>query len=432
MLEKQFRAARRAFLLGVIIAAPYFLASVAPFPYRDLLGFSLLTLMLIALTLVFLPIRRNREQALEVPVERHDEADTVFARIGLRPGTEPYKTYYARRPELEQFDDMIRRKWGLHAPRGGSFHHPRDAASNEGMFHVTTALCNAVDGPVRPKRIELSPHEATRYLKQWGAYLGAHSIGIARLHEYAVYAPRSAHNTSALEEEKAAPQLHAYVIVLTVEMDHDLTAAAPRAPATMESTREYVKAAVIAVQIAAFIRNLGYPARAHIFRNNQVLLPLVARDAGLGEVGRMGLLMTPDLGPRVRIAAVTTDLPLVVDAPQQFGALSFCERCSKCADSCPASAIPRGAQDSHEGAKRWKIDHHACIQYWVRSGGYCGRCVAVCPYSHPNTLPHRIMRRVVRQSATAQILALALDDFLYGTKPTPAAAPPWLSEKNAP
>ena len=45
------------------------------------------------------------------------------------------------------------------------------------------------------------------------------------------------------------------------------------------------------------IRRLGYPARAHIDGNYRVIAPLVARDAGLGEIGRMGLLMTPRSRP---------------------------------------------------------------------------------------------------------------------------------------
>jgi len=87
----------------------------------------------------------------------------------------------------------------------------------------------------------------------------------------------------------------------------------PLAPIIMESSQKYLDSGSIAVQLAAFIRNLGYPALAHIDGNYQVVCPLVARDAGLGDIGRMGLLMTPKLGPRVRIGVVTTDLPLLVD-----------------------------------------------------------------------------------------------------------------------
>ncbi len=77
----------------------------------------------------------------------------------------------------------------------------------------------------------------------------------------------------------------------------------------MESAHQYVEAARTAIQLAAFIRNLGYDARAHIDGNYQVIAPLVARDAGLGEIGRMSLLITPKHGPRVRLAVVTTNMP---------------------------------------------------------------------------------------------------------------------------
>ena len=63
-----------------------------------------------------------------------------------------------------------------------------------------------------------------------------------------------------------------------------------------------------------------------------MIAPLVARDAGLGEIGRMGLLMTPRLGPRVRLGVVTTDLPLAPnEAGDDLSVLDFCTRCKKCA-----------------------------------------------------------------------------------------------------
>lgn len=102
--------------------------------------------------------------------------------------------------------------------------------------------------------------------------------------------------------------------------------------------------------MATFIRNLGYEARAHIDGNYEVVCPLVARDAGLGELGRMGLLMTPRLGPRVRISVVTTNLPLVTDEPlNDYSVTDFCTICKKCADACPSQAISFAPQE--------EIDH---------------------------------------------------------------------------
>lgn len=59
--------------------------------------------------------------------------------------------------------------------------------------------------------------------------------------------------------------------------------------------------------MSAFLNKPGFNSRAHIDGDYELICPLVARDAGLGEIGRMGLLMTPRLGPRVRIAVVTTE-----------------------------------------------------------------------------------------------------------------------------
>jgi ferredoxin len=95
----------------------------------------------------------------------------------------------------------------------------------------------------------------------------------------------------------------------------------------------------------------------------------VARDAGLGEIGRMGLLMTPQLGPRVRIGAVTTDLPLEITPPEDdLSVLDFCTICSKCADNCPVGAIPHGDREPIDGGLRWAIDSDTCFRYWNALG----------------------------------------------------------------
>jgi epoxyqueuosine reductase QueG len=59
------------------------------------------------------------------------------------------------------------------------------------------------------------------------------------------------------------------------------------------------------------------------------LLVPAAVDAGLGEMGLFGYLITKELGPRVRIFAVTTDLPLVVDHPMDIGVEDFCRFCKE-------------------------------------------------------------------------------------------------------
>jgi reductive dehalogenase len=222
---------------------------------------------------------------------------------------------------------------------------------------------------------------------------------------------------------------HRYAIALTVEMDPLMIRRGPAAAEAMEVSKQYLVAATVALQLAVFIRSLGYPARAHIDGNYQVICPLVARDAGLGEIGRMGLLMTPREGPRVRISVVTTDLPLVPDPVRPDPALvDFCRRCRKCAENCPSHSIPFEDRQLIGGAKRWQINSESCFHYWNVVGTDCGRCIAVCPYSHPHNLAHGAVRWAVRRSRGARWLALKMDDFFYGRRPVALALPGWLGE----
>jgi epoxyqueuosine reductase QueG len=79
-------------------------------------------------------------------------------------------------------------------------------------------------------------------------------------------------------------------------------------------------------------------------------------DAGLGELGRFGYLITRKFGPRVRLAAVTTDLPLIADKPADIGVEDFCRDCKKCALCCPSNSIAMDDKIEVNGTLRWKLD----------------------------------------------------------------------------
>jgi epoxyqueuosine reductase QueG len=162
--------------------------------------------------------------------------------------------------------------------------------------------------------------------------------------------------------------------------------------------------------------------------NYRVICPLVARDAGLGEIGRMGLLMTPTLGPRVRIAVVTTDLELIPDADVPDGSvIDFCKLCGKCAENCPPKAISFADRVEIDGALRWQIDSDLCFRYWNATGTDCGRCMTVCPYSHPDSFYHNLIRWGNKRSGAFRHSALWLDDLFYGKQPARKVPPKWIS-----
>ena len=210
---------------------------------------------------------------------------------------------------------------------------------------------------------------------------------------------------------------HSYAIAVAVPMAHRMVRHAPGAPTTTETAFEYLEVGKIALVLARYINLLGYAARAHVDGNYRVLCVPIAAAAGLGELGRLGLLITPDLGPRVRLAVVTTDLPLAADAPVAFGVQDFCSFCLKCAEVCPSGSIDKGSPREHRGALKWRSEQDACYRYWRTAGSDCNLCVRVCPYAHPRGAAHDLVRWLTRRNHLARRVVLWADDLAYGRRP---------------
>ncbi len=423
--EKEPRAAGLFVTGSIILPLIFLLPLVFENSFLNYFLLFLLTAGVITVMVMMLPIGNNKNWKQPVPVKRIDERDTMFSRNELIPGTNDYHDYYASHPEKEKSDSIFRSKPGLLA-KGSTQYNPVYFASADASFDTVAEFKKAVDGPVAKEQVTVIPKEITSYLKSWSRKLGAVESGVTELQDYHLY------STGGRAERRNIPleKRHQFAFAFTVEMDREMMTTAPGSTVIMESAQQYLEAGRIAMQVAFFIRKLGYEARAHIDGNYEVVCPLVARDAGLGELGRMGLLMTPNLGPRVRIGVVTTNMPLVVDKPlHDYSFIDFCIQCKKCADVCPSKAISFEDVQEVDGVKRWQINQELCFNYWSIIGTDCGRCVAVCPYSHPDNALHNFVRASIRQSALFRKAALKLDDFIYGRKPKQHKRPDWVKLK---
>jgi len=408
--EQEIRAIWRVGCAGVLLTL-FFVAAAKTGLWLSL---PLVVLTFCTGMILWLPWRQRKETP-SIPVRCIDERDTIFSRSHLEPGSERFDSYYAANPEKRSLDDGFRAKPGLLKP-GSRYFDPHLFAAAEASFSAVAALHSLAEGTPHSQQKSTDALQITALIKQWGLKLGARGVGITGLQDYHLYTHLGRNEPYGQEIVRE----HEYAIAVTVEMSRQMLDHAPYAPAVMESAQQYFNAGAIAVQLALFIRNLGYPARAHIDGNYQVICPLVARDAGLGEIGRMGLLMTPGLGPRVRLAVVTTNLPLICDAPGfDDTVLDFCRRCEKCATVCPSQAIPYGDCSEKNGVRRWQIDSEACYTYWCSIGTDCGRCVRICPYAHADNGLHNLVRAGVRRSPVARALAVWGDDWLYGKNPKP-------------
>jgi ferredoxin len=224
--------------------------------------------------------------------------------------------------------------------------------------------------------------EMAENVKRAALFIGADLVGITKLNEKWLY-----ENMRYTLEPVEIPQKMKYAIVMAVEMDALGIATSPTCAASSATGLGYSRMAFVASTVAEFIRNLGYEA---IPAGNDVGLSVpIAIDAGLGELGRHGMLITPEYGPRVRLCKVYTDLPLEVDHPVEFGVKEFCMGCRLCADACQVDAISRERNPNWEttcissspGAKKWYIDGEKCYLFWLENGTDCSNCVSVCPFN---------------------------------------------------
>ena len=421
-------AARRSLLLAVSL--PAFLLTVAwvPFPWAEAVGRVVLAVAMVGGLALLSPTGTPRGFVRAVPASRVDERTVMFARAELEPGTDRFNRYYEQFPQHRRADDRFRKLPGLMSVQSGKYERLTFAAA-EASFATVARLADLKTGRPATAAERADPETVTEFLKGWAVKLGAHTSGVAELKEYHFYTVKG----RGPDYGKPVRPVQGFALAFTVEMDHRNLGSSPEGPTLMESAQQYLNAGAIAVQVALFLRKLGFTAEAHIDGNYQVICPLVCRDAGLGEIGRMGLLMTPSLGPRVRLAVVTTDFPLIPDKPTFDPAvLDFCSVCRKCADVCPVQAIPAGAPVPIDGAFRWKLDSEACFTYWCAVGTDCGQCMKVCPYSHPDSLLHNLVRRGLGRSALFRRFALRMDDFLYGRRPTALPSPRWVPIRKAP
>lgn len=272
----------------------------------------------------------------------------------------------------------------------------------------------------------MKPEDATQRVKGYAKHLGADLVGITGVNPLWFYSHRGEIFHENWEDwGKEIVVDHPFAVVFAMEMAFELVGTAPHTPTVMESMVNYAKGAYIATQLAAYIANMGYSVTANHLRHYDAVLVPLAVDAGLGEVGRLGYLMSKEFGPRVRLGAVTTDLPLVPDKPVDIGVQDFCNICQKCSVCCPSNSIPTGKQKEVNGTLRWKLNAETCFEHWGRVGTDCNICMRVCPWSHARTLPHRLIVTLVSRNAVARRIFAAMDDIFYGRRPKSKTAPAW-------
>jgi len=249
---------------------------------------------------------------------------------------------------------------------------------NETLFELGQF---AVDDPTR----------MSQEVKETARLYGAALVGITEVNPLWVYSKDE--NGDAIE----IPEECRYAVVIAVTMDYQAIQTSPSYLAATATALGYGEMAYVTIAMAQSIRNLGY--RAIPMSNDTALSIPLAIDAGLGQLGRNGLLVTPQYGSRIRLCKVLTNLPLVPDQPVDFGLTEICKTCKQCAEACEANAISYDRDPSYSvacvsnnfGIKRWAVNADRCYAFWQKNGASCSNCIAACPFtkrSHSPLPPH--------------------------------------------
>jgi ferredoxin len=223
------------------------------------------------------------------------------------------------------------------------------------------------------------PQRNADAIKALAYFLGADLVGICAAEPWMYYSHDEV-------EGKPIPAYHRYAVVMLIDQGFETMEGASGDDwiSGAQSMRAYMRGATIAGLMAAHVRRMGWSARAHSNAHSEVLhLPAVLM-AGLGELSRIGeLILNPFIGPRSKSVLFTTDLPLAIDKPIDFGLQAVCNLCFKCARECPCNAIPFGPKVMFNGYEIWKPDVEKCGKYRLTNmkGSACGRCMKTCPYN---------------------------------------------------
>lgn len=229
------------------------------------------------------------------------------------------------------------------------------------------------DGPVNDtQRAVDDPAAMAAEIKDGARALGAELVGITRVTDDVLY------------EGHSVP--FKFAISLGLSMDREQMAHVPQEPAAAEVMRAYKEISRIAVGLGKQIRAMGWPARAYGNPNSTDILQIpLAVNAGFGQLGKHGSMISKEFGSNFRLAAVLTDLPLACDEPVDIGVEDLCLSCRRCVVDCPPDAIYDEKQ-LIRGEKKWYVDFDKCIPYFVKTNG-CAICIEVCPWSVPGRGP---------------------------------------------
>jgi ferredoxin len=209
--------------------------------------------------------------------------------------------------------------------------------------------------------------DVTEKIRQKARELGCVEVGFTAMDERYVYTSK----------RKDIRQDLPHAICLSIEQDYEMTKMTPSVATMWTHDDCYERQALIAQEMTALIHELGYSTQVNgPAISYGPMIPLFV-NAGLGQLGANGIIMSPHIGPWTRLQVIMTDAKVTYTEPVDYGIHAFCQICQVCTNRCPGRAIAR-EKVWYRGTHKNKIFMRRCIPMLSRYQA-CGVCMKTCP-----------------------------------------------------
>ena len=199
--------------------------------------------------------------------------------------------------------------------------------------------------------------------------------------------------------------LFRYALIFMQEMKKEKIDTAPLHTASMEVMRVYATLGVAVNDIARWLRKKGVRCQSNHPLGGLVCTPPLAGKAGMGWQGKNGMLITPEFGPRQRLAPIFIEEKLFdyTDNSDHIWIEELCKTCDLCQQHCPTNAIQEEKRVNIDnilgiGAMRTCIEREKCFPYFIKTGG-CSICIKVCPFSNGKQTYEKLKDLITKRSS---------------------------------
>jgi NAD-dependent dihydropyrimidine dehydrogenase PreA subunit len=246
-----------------------------------------------------------------------------------------------------------------------------------------------------------SGEDVTELIRQKARELGYGEVGFTRSNRNYVYQSRKATMKPGLPN----------AICLALEQDYNKTQSIPSLEAEDTHFGTYFRQGPLTMELTDFIRALGYKVQVSgPTWHYGPMIPMFV-EAGLGQLGANGQLLSPHFGSRARLQIIFTNAKVTYDQPIDYGIHQFCQVCQVCVNRCPGRAL-MPEKVWYRGVEKNKLVFKRCRPVMARYLG-CGICMKVCPiqkYGMQSVMEHYVETGEVLGKGTDNLEGYTLPD----------------------